>query len=139
MRSGNGFAPMRVGTILVLLVLSVAAVARAEGERLTGTQFVSVMDSNTLSGTTDAGVPFNAYFLTGGRVTYEEQSGERDNGTWRMDDDGDVCITWQRINEGREECFHVTLDGRKLSWKGKTGQGTGLLRGAIAETFLTDR
>ncbi len=39
---------------------------------------------------------------------------------------------------GKEEYFFVTLDGRTVTWKGKTRAGTGMLRGSIVESFLEE-
>src|SRR5215470_1791174 len=47
---------------------------------LTGDEFITVMQNNTLSGTTVAGDAFNVYFLPGGTATYKDATGARDAG-----------------------------------------------------------
>lgn len=123
----------------ISIALALAGAAAAAPEALEGSRFITVMRSNTLSGTTEAGAEFNVYFLEGGRVTYEDSAGERDDGSWRMDPDGDVCLRWTKLWDGAERCFRVTLDGDAVSWQGKTGGGEGQLRGGIAASFLKAR
>lgn len=47
-----------------------------------------------------------------GTATFESQS-ESDTGTWRIEGDS-LCITWNRLAGGHENCFGLTLleDGR---------------------------
>jgi len=101
-----------------------------------GDQFITMMQSNTLSGETAAGTGFNVYFLPGGMATYEEKGGKRDSGTWHLDKEGDVCVAWRDPAEQERGCFRVTVDGDKVAWEGKEGGGQGTLRGGISETFL---
>lgn len=122
----------------IAIALGLAAPAAA-AEPLQGSRFITVMKGNTLSGRTEAGAEFNLYFVEGGRVTYEDSAGERDDGAWHLDPDGDVCIRWTKLWDGAEECFQATLDGGTVSWRGKTGGGEGKLRGGIAESFLEQR
>lgn len=123
--------------LLIMLVSGFVGAARAEPERLIGSKFITVMQGNTLSGETSKGVAFNAYFLPGGSVTYDDAGGAKDTGTWRLDKAGDVCVVWRNLRQGREDCYRVTLEGRRLSWTGKSGGGSGILRGTIAEGFVT--
>ena len=127
-----------VAGLLGLLAVAALNLTSARAEQLKGNMFINAMQGNTLSGKTSNGVPFNAYFLSGGIVNYEEAGGAKDAGEWHMDSDGDVCVTFQKINDGKEDCFVVTLDGKKLSWKGKTGSGSGMLRGSIVEGFIEE-
>jgi hypothetical protein len=109
----------------------------AEPEALRGDRFITVMKNNTLSGETDGGARFDMYFLPGGLVTYRDSGGDDDRGRWRIDDDGDVCITW--TSSDQEHCFRVMLDGVTVSWRGKSGSGRGQLRGAIGSGTLAAR
>lgn len=122
----------RVGVALA----ATAGLASAEPQAVRGDQFITMMQNNTLSGTTAAGHAFNVYFLPGGAATYEDASGARDSGTWRLDDAGDVCVAWQQPADKQEGCFRVTVDGRKVAWDSKTGGGRATLRGGVTDTLL---
>jgi hypothetical protein len=128
-------------TISALLapVLVAATSAAAEPEVLRGDRFITVMKNNTLAGETAAGARFDIYFLPGGQVTYRDSTGDGDRGRWRIDDDGDVCISWTSLDQGREHCFRVSLDGDDVSWKGKSGGSEGTLRGSITGGNLATR
>ena len=61
---------------------------------------------------------------------------EQRHDSWSIDDNDDVCVIWQNLRSGEENCYAVTLDDRALSWESKSGSGTGQLRGTVAESFL---
>lgn len=128
------------GSLLACLALTVVALAPvravAEAEQLTGSQFIEVMESNTLSGTMASGAAYNLYFLPGGQITYDDSTGARDRGAWSIDPDGDVCISFEKADDGRAQCFRVELDGRKVTWRGKDGGNSASLRGGVVESFL---
>lgn len=132
---------MRLGSI-VPLSLSAAIVltlgtsfARAETEQIRGSQFVTIMSGNTLSGENRDGVTFKAYFLAGGRATYEDRDGGRDEGTWRIKDGELVCVTWKKLNEGAERCARVYSEGAKVVWRGDGVNGEGVLLGSVIPGF----
>ena len=52
-----------------------------------------------------------ARFVAGGIASYEDETGKRDRGSWRIRDGEQVCLTWNTIAGGREQ-FSVELDGR---------------------------
>jgi hypothetical protein len=122
--------------LLAALWLAVAAPAAADPQPVRGSQFVTMMQGNTLSGTTPTGDEFNMYFLPGGIATYEDTGGARDSGSWRIDNDGDVCVAWQYHADTQERCFRLMVDGSKIAWEGKMGTSEGMLRGGITDTFL---
>jgi hypothetical protein len=128
-----------VGILTALSALGLAMPSLAAPERLKGQRFIDVMSDNTLSGTTASGAAFNMYFLDGGDVTYEDSSGEHDQGRWLMDSDGDVCITWRARNPEYQNCYTVTVDRNQITWAGKGGSGEGLLRGGVGTSFLKHR
>ncbi len=97
------------------------------------------MQNNTLSGTTEGGAAYNLYFLPGGELTYDDSSGARDRGRWSMDSQGDVCVRFEQVDDGHEHCYQVAIDGRTVTWRGKTGDGSATLRGSVAESFLKPR
>jgi hypothetical protein len=111
------------------------ALAHAAPEQLKGSRFIEVIQDNTLSGTTSDGAAYNLYFLPGGEVTYDDSSGARDRGRWSMDSEGDVCISFEKVADGRAQCYRVEVDGRTVTWQGKAG-GKATLRGGVAESFL---
>lgn len=102
-------------------------------EKLVGTQFMSVMNGNTLAGVNQSGDNFKAYFLPGGQVTYEDETGFKTQGPWRVAEDGSICLTlpglWKSLDE--ERCVTVMLEGREMSWRGKEGSGRAKLMGTI--------
>jgi hypothetical protein len=126
----------RNAILIVLAVAATAAPAGAAPQAVRGDQFITMMHSNTLSGTTADGDAFNIYFLAGGIATYQEAGGTRDSGTWHLDKDGDVCVAWKNPADSRDGCFRVTVDGAKVAWEGKAGSGRGSLRGGVSEMIL---
>ena len=133
---------LTAGALLAALVgFSVAfaaaptAITHAETEVLKGTKFIAVMNGNTISGKTKAGTEFHAYFLTGGIAGYEDKAGEKDTGTWRMREDGAVCVTWKGPPAGKERCAIVKLKGRTLKFEGNARFGQVELLGHLANEF----
>jgi hypothetical protein len=124
------------GILLVPALAMLALPAYGDPRPVRGAQFITMMQSNTLSGETAAGTGFNIYFLPGGIANYVDETGKRDSGTWHLDKEGDVCVAWRDPAEQREGCFRVTVDGDKVAWEGKEGGGRGVLRGGITQTFL---
>jgi hypothetical protein len=121
----------------VLAMIALApALAHAAAEQLTGDRFIEVMQDNTLSGTTAGGAAYNLYFLPGGEVTYDDATGARDRGRWFLDPEGDVCVSFEMVEDGAAQCYRVEIDGRTVTWKGKAGGETGV-RGDVAESFLS--
>jgi hypothetical protein len=120
----------------VLPIAAVAVSALADPRPVRWGEFVTIMQGNTLSGTTAAGTIVNLYFLPGGNASYEEVGGTRGQGTWQLDKDGDVCVAWKNSPENPGGCYRVTIDGSKVAWESKDAKGGGTLRGGITETFL---
>ena len=125
------------GWILAMIALA-PALAHAAAEQLTGSRFIEVVQDNTLSGTTADGAAYNLYFLPGGEVTYDDATGASDRGRWFMDPEGDVCVSFEKVEDGAAQCYRVEIDGREVTWHGKAGGETGL-RGGVAESFLAPR
>jgi hypothetical protein len=123
---------MKKLTILWLALATILPASQAGAEPLRGDNFISVMQGNTLSGKSQMGVNYNVYFLPGGEVSYQDQSGRIDKGNWSIDNEGDVCIKWKAPSNLANDCYKVDIDGRKVSWKGKTGSGHAGLRGEVA-------
>ena len=125
----------RMSTWALVATALAPALAFAAAEQLKGSRFIEVMQDNTLSGTTEGGASYNLYFLPGGEVTYDDSTGARDRGRWSMDSDGDVCVSFEQVDDGRAQCYRVEVDGRTVTWQGKAG-GQATLRGGVAESFL---
>lgn len=119
------------GAVLALFVLMGTFPARSQPQQLTGTNFATVMQDNTLSATNKGGVKFKAYFLPGGVATYKDEHGAEDNGTWRIKDGDQVCIVWNKIAGGEEHCAKVYVEGKDLIWKGDASSGEGKLMGSV--------
>ena len=90
---------MRTRNLVLPLLLLLPAPAAAEPHPVRWGDFVTMMQGNTLSGTTAAGTVFNMYFIAGGNATYQEVGGTRDFGTWHLDKEGDVCVVWKNSPE----------------------------------------
>ncbi|MEM7023191.1 MAG: hypothetical protein AAF637_11445 [Pseudomonadota bacterium] len=131
---------MRLTTSLAVASLSAVLLtptdAFAQAEPLRGTRFIDVMQNNTLSGTTEEGASYNLYFLPGGELTYDDSTGLRDRGHWSLDPQGDVCVRFDQADDGRTNCYQVEVDGRRITWQGKAGDGNATLRGGVVESFL---
>ena len=125
----------RMSTWALVATALAPALAFAAAEQLKGSRFIEVMQDNTLSGTTEGGASYNLYFLPGGEMTYDDSTGARDRGRWSMDSDGDVCVSFEQVDDGRAQCYRVEVDGRTVTWQGKAG-GQATLRGGVAESFL---
>ena len=102
----------------------------AQERQVLGSEFVTIMNGNTLDATNKAGVKFKAYFLGGGIATFEGEDGTRDQGRWRIKDD-EVCVTWKTINDGQEHCARVYATGNEFVWRGETVSGEGKLLGGV--------
>jgi hypothetical protein len=118
----------------IALLLTSPIATSAESWR--GDEFVTLMDGNTLSGSTAAGLAFNLYFLASGQVTYANIAGQRVSGAWHLDRNGDVCITWSRRVEAFEGCFRMYVDGDRIIWRSERASGRGVLRGGVTDSFL---
>jgi hypothetical protein len=121
---------------ILAAIASAPSLAQAAPEQLKGSRFIEVMQDNTLSGTTSDGAAYNLYFLPGGEVTYDDSTGARDRGHWSMDSEGDVCISFEQIDDGRARCYRVEVDGSTVTWQGKAG-GNASLRGGVVESVLS--
>ena len=122
--------------LLAAAVLIVSATAPAAASLLQGDRFITAVEDNTVSGKAHKGTAFNLYFLPGGTVTYTDATGARDDGSWRLDADGDVCVAWQHDKGVPRGCFHVVAHGRHLSWRAKSMQQAAVLRGGVTTMFL---
>jgi hypothetical protein len=125
----------RVPAWVLGMIALAPATADAAAEQLKGSRFIEVMQDNTLSGTTEGGAAYNLYFLPGGEVTYDDSTGARDRGRWSVDPEGDVCVSFAKVEDGRAQCYQVEVDDHTVTWRGKAG-GQATLRGGITEGFL---
>jgi hypothetical protein len=119
------------GAMLALLAFAGSVPARSQSQQLTGANFATVMQSNTLSATNKDGVNFKAYFLPGGVATYNDENGLTDTGEWLIKDGDQVCLTWNKVADGKEHCAKVYVQGKELIWKGDAISGEGRLLGGV--------
>lgn len=118
---------------LIFGLLSVSAVtAGAASDQLRGTQFLYVLNGNTLAGTNDQGTAFHAYFLAGGTATYEDAEGFRDVGEWTVREDTLLCVRWRHMENGAERCGTASLSGKTLIFKGGLSSSPIRVIGTIA-------
>jgi hypothetical protein len=118
-------------TILMLGLAALVLPVAAQAEPLRGYNFINVVQRNTLSGTNAEGVRFNAYFLPGGTATYQDANGTNDHGTWMLDKDGDVCVTWAKMLAGKQNCYQVSINKSAVTWSNKDSTLHGNLLGAV--------
>ena len=128
---------MKIPTLVLALGVALSAAAPpARAQILQGDRFITAMKDNTVSGKTASGTAYNLYFLPGGMVTYSDADGHRESGSWRLDQVGDVCVSWQRDAALPTGCYRVTANGRSLSWSSKSAHSGETLRGAVTNAFL---
>ncbi len=128
---------MKIPTLVLAFGVALTAAALpARAQILQGDRFITAMKDNTVSGKTGSGTAYNLYFLPGGMVTYSDAAGHRDSGSWRLDQVGDVCVSWHGDAALPTGCYRVTATGRSLSWWNKSARGGDTLRGAVTNAFL---
>jgi hypothetical protein len=120
--------------MLGLAALTFSAITNptpARAEQLRGVNFITVVQRNTLAGKTADGVRFNTYFLPGGMATYEDAKGVTDHGTWMLDPEGDVCVTWSKMLAGKQNCYRVVIEKSAITWSNKDSTMHGDLLGGV--------
>ena len=103
----------------------------AGADKLPPSQFISVMQNNTLTGRDAENHRFHVYFLPGGIVTYQNRRGVNDQGTWMLNKDGDVCITWHSLMAGRQNCYAVNVDKNNITFGNEDSSLKGDLLGGV--------
>ena len=104
----------------------------AEAKDLRGDAFITAMKDNTLTGKQADGTPYKLYFVPGGQATIQQGTRPPEVGSWRLDRDGDVCLSWPKEVKGEGGCFRVILNGSHVSWVNKAGNHRGGLLGIVA-------
>ena len=118
---------------MAAMTLTAAALAAqpAMAKDLRGDAFITALNGNTLTGKLPDGKPFNLYFLPGGQASYQETAGQTHFGTWKLDENGDVCVQWAPGGQMANGCFQVSLDGDKVTWSNMDGTHQGGLLGGV--------
>jgi hypothetical protein len=126
---------MKMRGLAVTMALTSIALAwplAGNAEQLKGTNFINVVQGNTLVGNASDGARFRVYFLPGGMVTYQDNRGKNDHGTWMLDKNGDVCVTWSSLLAGKQNCYQVNIDKSHVIWGNKDMTNQGGLVGGVA-------
>lgn len=94
-------------------------VARIGGtlEQLSVESLRSVIPGNTVSGELNAldNTEYYAFYTDDGEVSARIPSAdEEDSGTYRITDEGEVCVKWARWLDQKENCGHWYRDGKKI-------------------------
>jgi hypothetical protein len=118
------------GILCVLPLLSLSTLD-AKADKLTSSQFITVMQNNTLTGRNEEHTRYHIYFLPGGLVTYENRHGVNDHGTWMLNNNGDVCVTWESLMAGKQNCYSVSVDKNAVTFGNKNGSLKGDLLGGV--------
>jgi len=132
-------AIMKMPTFVLACTVLLAAALPAHALVLQGDRFVTAVKDNTVSGRTAAGTAYNLYFLPGGAATYSDAAGHREGGRWRLDQAGDVCVSWHSNLAMPAGCYRVRADGRSLVWGNDSAHTGETLRGAVTNAFLPVR
>jgi hypothetical protein len=103
----------------------------AMAEKLSPSQFISVVQSNTLTGRDKENHRFHVYFLPGGIATFENRHGVNDHGTWMLNKNGDVCITWSSLMAGKQNCYAVSVDKNAITFGNEDTTIKGDLLGGV--------
>ena len=120
-----------IGSFLVLAPVLSFVASDAQADKLVPSQFISVMQNNTLTGRNAEGTRYHVYFLPGGLVTYENRHGVNDQGTWMLNKDGDVCVTWTSLMAGKQNCYAVDVNKNNVTFGNKNGSLKGDLLGGV--------
>ncbi|MGH6881793.1 MAG: hypothetical protein ACREFM_12810 [Hypericibacter sp.] len=121
------------GLILAVSLLMQPLPASARDSQ--GDRFITATEGNTFSGTTSAGLAFHLYFLAGGQVTYIDETGTVDSGTWNLDPGGNVCLRWQKPVDAMAGCFQPSIAGDRVTLENKDGSLNGTLNGSVTDRF----
>jgi hypothetical protein len=113
----------RNSILIALVVAATAAPASAEPQPVRGDQFITMMEGNTLSGTTAAGDAFNVYFLAGGTATYQDATGTRDAGSWHIDKEAMSASPGRIRRSGKRAASASPSTDRR--WPGKARPAAG--------------
>jgi hypothetical protein len=126
-------------SLFILAAVVGLAIQPAAAKIIRGDAFITAMQDNTLSGKNADGNKFDVFFLPGGQATYQETSKKAVFGTWKIDKDGDVCVTWARATNADAGCFHVDINGSNVSWSNKDVSHHGGLLGEVAPMTMAKR
>ena len=140
MRSGSAYPRWFVGqpmaqralfvsSILTLAVLGMPAAART----LLGSEFVEAIKDNTIAGKSASGMPYHLYFVEGGLLTYTDAGGHQDRGTWRIEENGDVCLEWRTSNAPVSGCYRVAVNGDQMTWARADTKVQFVLQGGVTD------
>lgn len=103
---------MRLLFILVLLLVASGS-ARADGEKLSAAEVMSLLNGNTAIGDW-RGRPYRQYFAADGTTVYMAEGSPPSPGRWKVDEtSGDYCSWWERSGWG---CYGVERDGSDYVW-----------------------
>jgi len=76
-----------------------------------------LVPGNTVSGELNAlgNAEYHAFYRDDGKVSAKIPSAEEeDKGTYRITDEGEVCVKWSRWLDQKERCGHWYRDGKKI-------------------------
>jgi hypothetical protein len=91
--------------------------------RLTAAEIQILIPGNTVTGMSESGQPYYAFFRRDGRVAFRQAS-LTDNGSWRVLPDGRICSTLTRINTN-EECYSLYRNGTNVDYHRPDGNRLG--------------
>jgi len=102
----------------VLLALStlnyastISSLNKSEAMNTLGDRTMTTISAATLNGKV---IPnsFTGYFakdgtMNGGFVNKPDDAPQTDKGTWKVSNDGKVCVTWEQWFNGKEQCVYL--------------------------------
>jgi hypothetical protein len=92
------------------------------------------LEGNTISGELPAlnSASYHALYASGGKVSASIPGAlEADQGSWRIDDSGALCVKWTHWQEGRESCARFFAKGAEVRVYDQSGSLA--VRGKIRE------
>ena len=115
---------------------TITAPAQSRRQLLNPTELRVLLTGNTLTGRTNAGTGYHAYYRPDGTMyailLSGRSKGKRDDGTWEVTLKRGYCRQWGQWRKGEEHCFNFYLDGEKVIYEPTTGdevlKGSGVMR-----------
>jgi hypothetical protein len=103
--SKNNTSRFALTATLITGLVSLPAIA---ADQLNAAQLKEMFSDKTVSGVSADNKPMTTYFSADGKLIQKSASGEKKQGSWRVDNKGQQCITW---SGSAEVCSTVVARG----------------------------
>jgi len=116
-RLRNAIGPQSLVSVVVLVLVVLGAVGiwhfMAQPAPLPAAEVRSQLSGNTAGGRWPNGTRYLLYFGTDGAAAYREPEKETIEGSWRVADDGTLCLGFP---SQPETCYGVARESGSLVW-----------------------